>query len=708
MSDALSRLARFCFQRRWLTLAGWAVIVAVSATLAAVHMREPSDSFEIPGTEAQQAIQRLESEFPGSGGAQVSMVFAAPEGQSITSYLPQVQTTITELRGSEAVADVTDTLSLLGAGSAQPDAEPPRAIIIPATLKDPTGEVSEASIEAVTAIAEQNSRDGLRIEVGGLGQQGPGEVLGVGEIAGVVVAALVLIITLGSLIAAGMPLAIALVGVGTGAALIYAVGGFVDITATTPVLAIMLGLAVGIDYALFIITRYRHYLAEKLQPLEAMGRTAGTAGNAVVFAALTVIIALAALSVVGIPFLTSMGLAAAGTVALVALIAITLLPALIGFAGRRILPRKQRMGTASEMATPRFIHGWSKLSSAKPWLTVSAIVVALGLLAIPVTSLRLGLPDASTAEPGTTQREAYDLISETYGPGYNAPLVMLLDLPAGSTQADLAAVAERVSSYSPNAIPTEVNQAGAAGIITVIPPEGPSAESTRELIATLRTNQDFITGEEATGLAITGNTALAVDVDSKLAAALPVYLGVVVGLSLLLLIVVFRSLLVPLKATLGFLLSVGASFGLVVVVFQWGWFGFFEPSPIVSFLPVLMIGILFGLAMDYQFFLVSGMHEAFAAEKRKPADAVRIGFERGAPVVVAAALIMTAVFAGFIFSHDTIIRMIGFGLAVGVLIDAFIVRMTLVPAIMYLFGRAAWWLPKRLDKALPDINIEGK
>lgn len=708
MSDALSRLARFCFSRRWLVLAGWVAIVVISGVLAATFMKQPADTFEIPGTEAQQAIERLEREFPGSGGAQVSFVFAAPKEQSITQYLPKVQATLEQIKQSPAVASVTDLQSLAATQAGQEAISQQRAIIVPVTLKDATGEVSESSIDTVTRIAEQSSRDGLQVEVGGLGNRGPSEILGPGEIAGVIVAALVLIITLGSLIAAGMPLLIALVGVGMGAALIYAVGGFVDITSTTPVLAIMLGLAVGIDYALFMITRYRHFLTEGLQPLEAIGRTAATAGNAVVFAALTVIIALAALSVVGIPFLTSMGLAAAGTVALVALIAISLLPALLGFAGRRVLPRKLRNAKAAQPHVPAFIIHWSRLSSAKPWLTVIAIVLLLGTLAVPVTSLRLGLPDASTAEQGTTQREAYDLVSETYGAGYNAPLVMLVDLPSGSSQADLAAVAQRVGTYNPNVIPTGVNESGTAGILTVIPPDGPSAESTRELIATLRENRDFITGDNANGLAITGNTALAVDVDNKLASALPVYLAVVVGLSLILLIIVFRSILVPLKATLGFLLSIGASFGIVIAVFQWGWFGWFEPGPIVSFLPVLMIGILFGLAMDYQFFLVAGMHEAFAAEKRKPAEAVRIGFERGAPVVVAAALIMTAVFAGFIFSHDTIIRMIGFGLAVGVLIDAFLVRMTLVPAVMYLFGRAAWWLPKRLNKLLPNINIEGK
>ncbi|MDB5166241.1 MAG: rane transport protein [Candidatus Saccharibacteria bacterium] len=717
MSDKLYALGNFCFRHRRLVSFSWLIIIVVTAILAAAFMRTPSTQFDIPGTEAQRTLNRIQNDFPAAANASANLVFAAPEGETIAPYLTEITATILSLRSVDGVVGVTDPQqlqSLLGAGELQAS-QLPRILPIQVSLEGQRGSISKETQNGILNVVSAARQHGLQVEVGGLSDDAPGEILGIGEIAGVVVATLVLVLTFGSLVAAGMPLLIAILGIALSASAIYAIGGFVDITSTTPTLAIMLGLAVGIDYSLFIISRYRQYLLDGLSKEKALPRAIATAGNAVIFAALTVVIALGALFVVGVPFLTSMGFAAAGTVAVVAILAITLLPALLGFIGEKVLSRGQRNTLKAHkkyLAKSRFLTRWGTFVTKRPWLAMIVPMLLLVVLAIPAFSMRLGLPDDASAKPDTTQRKAYDLISEAYGPGYNGPLIAVVDLPGVSQQdgmARLASVAQNIKQNYDDvtlAVPAQVNKSGTTGLVQIIPREGPTAESTRTLIHQLRTHREAILDGKGSALSLTGNTALAIDVDSKLAAALPVYIAVVVGLSLLILVIVFRSILVPLKATAGFLLSIGAAFGAVVAIFQWGWFGWYEPTLIVSFLPILMVGILFGLAMDYQFFLVSNMHEAYSHDKLDAKKAVRVGFERGAPVVTAAALIMTAVFSGFIFNPDAIVSMIGFGLAIGVFIDAFIVRMTIVPAIMTLFGKAAWWLPKPLDRILPNVSIE--
>jgi RND superfamily putative drug exporter len=475
----------------------------------------------------------------------------------------------------------------------------------------------------------------------------------------------------------------------------------------------MLGLAVGIDYSLFISARYRQHLIEGLAPDEAAGRAVGTAGSAVVFAGATVVIALAGLAVVNIPFLTVMGLAAAGTVAVAVLVAITLLPALLAFAGRRVLPRRIRRtaGTAPAPAREGFGFRWARwvIRLRIPVLIVA--VAGLGALAIPAADMRLALPGASSGAAGTPARDAADLITEGFGPGFNGRLALVVSSDSPQATADAAAEVTASLQGTPNlyaVTPPNLSQDRLTAVLGVIPTTSPTDEATETLVHEIRAVAATIGRAD---VALTGQTAIGIDVSEKLADALPLYLLLVVGLSVLLLALVFRSVLVPVKAALGFLLTVGATFGLTVLVFQQGHLadlvGLDPPGPLVSFLPIILIGILFGLAMDYEVFLVSRMREDFV--HGDPARQATInGMGHGARVVTAAALIMTSVFAGFMLVDDPIIKSMGFALAVGVLIDAFVVRMTIVPAVMSLLGRAAWWLPGWLARLLPNVDIEGQ
>ncbi|TDC58193.1 MMPL family transporter [Actinomadura sp. KC345] len=526
-------------------------------------------------------------------------------------------------------------------------------------------------------------------------------VEGAGELLGVVAAAIVLLVTLGSLVAAGLPLLTAAAGIAIGVSAVTAAGAFVELNSDTPALALMLGLAVAIDYALFIISRYRQEVAGGREPVDAAGQAAGTAGSAVVFAGLTVVIALAGLAVVDIPILTQLGLAAAFTVTVAVLVALTLLPALLAFAGHRALARGRSTSSGGRR--------WGRFVTSRP-LPV-ALLAAAGLLvaATPALDLRLGLPDDGAAPAGTTQRAAYDLLADGFGPGVNGPLTLVVQAPR-DTKAAADRVAKDVTSLTGVAsVETPVvNAAGDTALVGVVPAAGPTGEATEDLIHTIR---DRFGSHGGTTVAVTGQTAIDIDTSEKLAGALVPYLAVVVGLAFLLLTLVFRSILVPLKATLGFLLSVAATFGAVVAVFQWGWLngllGVHSSGVIVHLLPVMLIGMVFGLAMDYQVFLVTRMREEHV-RGASPTDAAVTGLAHGARVVTAAAVIMISVFSGFMLSDTPMVQSFGFALAVAVFFDAFLVRMTIVPAVMALLGRAGWWLPARLDGALPHVDVEGE
>ena len=544
-------------------------------------------------------------------------------------------------------------------------------------------------------------------------------ILGPGEIAGVVVAAVVLFLMLGTVLGAALPLLTALLGVAIASLASLSFSGIVDFVSVTPVLGVMLGLAVGIDYSLFIINRHRRQLKQGADLHESIGLANGTSGNAVVFAGVTVMVALLALNVTGVGFLGLMGTVGAVAVLVAIGMAITLTPAVLSLVGPRILKRRER--AALEAGTTdgddaAITERDRPMSTTRAWTVLGLGVAALLVIAAPATQMRLGLPDGSTQPPESSGFKAYDVQAEKFGEGSNGPLLVVADLPGPVAEdevvAEQAVIGEQLGrTWDVDAVvPIGASQDRSALAFQVVPDGSPSSESTAELVQNLRTlTPTTASGGEAT-LGVAGNASAGIDISDKLSGVLPVYLFLVVGLSLLILVVVFRSILVPLTATLGFVLSLLAAFGGITAIFQIGFladlFGVHAPGPVLSFLPIIATGILFGLAMDYQLFLVSGMREAHA--HGAPARvAVQHGLRAGRAVVTAAAIIMISVFAGFIFSHDATIKPIGFGLAFGVLLDAFVVRMLLIPAAMHLLGESAWWLPRWLDRILPDVDVEG-
>ena len=575
-------------------------------------------------------------------------------------------------------------------------------------FEDPQFAVTPETKAAVLTAVEGAAPDGIDVAFSNELTSGVPDLGGASEAIGVGVAVVVLLVMLGSIVAAGLPLLMALLGVAVAATGTLALSGVVEMSSVTPVLGLMLGLAVGIDYSLFVLNRHRHQLRRGVPVLESVGLATGTSGNAVVFAGSTVLIALLALNVTGIPFLGLMGTAAAVSVLVAVLIAVTLMPALLGLAGSRVLPRRQRRATTPEP------HPTVRPMST--WRAVLSLVVGVAVLlvaALPVASMRLGLPDGSQESADSTQYRAYATTGERFGEGTNGPLLVVADVaddvPADELTTVQAALAQVLADTDDvrAVAPIGANEDRSVLAFQVLPADGPNAESTQELVHALR---DLRADAPSATFDVAGVASANIDISEKLAATLPGYLGLVVGLSLLILVMVFRSLLVPLVATVGFVLSLLATFGAVTAVFQWGWlgglFGVHDPGPVLSFLPTLVIGILFGLAMDYQLFLTSGVREAYA-HGATARQAVAEGVRAGRAVVTAAAVIMVSVFAGFVFSHVSAIRPIGFALAFGVLVDAFVVRMTLVPAVLHLAGEKAWWLPRWLGRVLPDVDVEG-
>ncbi|MFD3946957.1 MMPL family transporter [Streptomyces sp. NPDC058579] len=715
MATFLYKLGRSAFRRRRLVALLWVALLALAGVGAATAPAATSSSFSIPGTEAQKAFDLLEQRFPGGSadGGTARVVFKAPEGEKMTdpANKAKVQDVVAELKsGSDQVASVTDPYT------AQAVSKDGSTAYVSVSYKVSGMELTEETRAALEKTGHDAQGQGLTVEIGGDALQTMPET-GAGEIVGVVIAGIVLVITFGSLVAAGLPLLTAIIGVGIGVSTITALANVLDLGSTTSTLAMMIGLAVGIDYALFIVSRYRAELAEGREREEAVGRAVGTAGSAVVFAGLTVVIALVGLAVVNIPMLTKMGFAAAGTVVIAVLIALTLIPALLGFAGARVLGRKDRKGLKQDEGStkadgskkadgkagkPNMGTRWARFVIRRPVMVLLAGVLGLGAIALPAASLEMGLPDDGSKPVSATERRAYDMLSDGFGPGFNGPLMVVVDgdkAAADSTMETIKGLDGVVA-----VMPPTPNKAGDTAMITVIPKDRPSSVETEELVHDIR-------GATGDNVLVSGQTAMNIDFSQKMNDALVPYLALVVGLAFLLLMVVFRSILVPLKAALGFLLSVVAALGAVVAVFQWGWlgslFGVEQTGPIMSMMPIFMVGVVFGLAMDYEVFLVTRMREAYVHGER-PGEAIVTGFRHSARVVTAAAVIMIAVFSGFIGMTDQMIKMIGFGLAVAVLFDAFVVRMAIVPAVLALLGHKAWWLPKWLDRALPNVDVEGE
>lgn len=714
MAKFLYRVGRFAFEKRRLVVLFWVAVMAALAVGAAGAPAAPPDSFSIPGTESQRAFDLLEERFPGtaSDGAQARIVFVAPEGQQIGSAANQavVERIIADVAGGAQVKGVLDPFRT---GAVSQSGTTAYATVSYGATSD---DLTDATKSALTDAMDTGKASGVTVEIGGSALRAESEMAGVTEVVGIAIAAVVLMITFGAFAAAGLPLLTALIGVGVGIAAIVAIG----MSTTTTTLAMMLGLAVGIDYALFIVSRYRTERAEGHNAVEAAGRAVGTAGSAVVFAGLTVVIALAGLSVVGIPVLTDMGLAAAGTVVVAVTIALTLLPALLGFFRNAVLPKAFRTAKHDENSPvvepvkPGMGTRWAKFVVCRPVAVLAIGLVGMGALALPMTSLELGMPGDEAQPTSTTQRRAYDALAEGFGPGFNGPLTVALDVRGVS---DPRAAVERATSALAategvvSVAPAMFNQAGDTAMITVVPASGPSTAETKDLVHALRGEAADLEAQTGATMLVTSATAMNIDVSQKLADALLPYLAVVVGLAVLLLMVVFRSIAVPIKAALGFLLSVGAAFGVIVAVFQWGWLadllGVHQTGPVMSMMPIFLVGVVFGLAMDYEVFLVTRMREAYA-HGESAHDAIVTGFRHSGRVVVAAAAIMIAVFAGFIGGGEPMIKMMGLGLAAAVFFDAFIVRMTLVPAVLALLGDKAWWLPRWLAKILPDVDVEGE
>ncbi|MFJ5264974.1 MMPL family transporter [Streptomyces sp. NPDC088387] len=720
MATFLYRIGRWAFRRRRLVGGVWLGVLLLAVAAAAVAPSGEEEDLSMPGTESQQAFDLLDERFPESNsqGAEARLVFRAPDGRRVTATANKaaVEDTLGSLGGGDQVASITDPYET---GAVSEDGTIAYSTI---TYTADTLDLTEATRNALDDAAGRARDAGLTVEIGGSALDSEEEPGGTTELVGVAVAAVVLVLALGSLVAAGLSLLTAFVGVAIAFGLVSALAVPLGLTSTVAILALMLGLAVGIDYALFITSRFRDERARGSDPEEAAGRAVGTAGSAVVFAGATVFIALVGLGVVGIPELTKMGLGGAGAVALAVLVALTLVPALFGFFGRRVLSRAARKGARPggehPAHTPTGRSGlstrWARFVLRRPVAVLVTAGLGLGAVALPALSLELGLPGDESKSVRTTERRAYDLLSEGFGPGFNGPLTVVVDA-SGATDAasatDLAVKTVREMDGVASVGDPVLSESKDMAVFTAVPRTAPSSGETKDLVHTMRGSVSGVEADTGADVLVTGTTAMNIDISEAMSDALLPYLTVVVGLAVLLLLVVFRSVLVPVKAALGFLLSVGAAFGVLVAVFQWGWaadlLGIDRTGPVMSLMPILIIGIVFGLAMDYEVFLLTRMREAYV-RGATPGEAIVGGFRHSGRVVAAAAIIMISVFAGFVGINSPTIQTMGVGLAAAVAFDAFVVRMAIVPAVLALLGHRAWWLPRILDRVLPNVDIEGE
>ncbi|MCH1882418.1 MMPL family transporter [Agrococcus sp. ARC_14] len=711
MATWLSRVGAASMRRAWFVIIAW--IVALGGVLGGAMALGPNmqESFDIPGTESQEALDHLGSVFPQVAGSSVQVVIQAEDG--VESHRDAIEAQAAEIADIGFVAQSVDPWSDFAGDQLSDDGTVAYTLV----QFDPAGGERPATLDDVVATADALRADGLQVEFAGQVFQSQSVGVTIVEVFGVVFAGVVLFVTFWSLLAAGMPLLIALVGVGITMAGVLGASALVTVSNSAPLMALMIGLAVGIDYALFILSRHRSQLARGMGVIESGSLAVGTSGTAVVFAGITVIVALVGLLIVNIPFLSVMAIGAAASVAIAIAAATTLLPAIMALAGERLRPkaggRAHRLALRDVDVQPTLGMRWVTQVSKRPLLAILGVVAVTVVAALPVASLQLALPDNGREEAGSTQRIANDVLQDAFGDGTTGPLVVMLDI---TQVTDVMGVIEEVADELEQ-VPGVATIAGAfpdetldTAIVQVIPETGPADPVTVEVVHALRDIAPQIEEEHGTPMAVTGMTAVQIDLSQRLADALIPFGIVVVSLSVLILLLVFRSILVPLTAALGFVLSVLAAFGATVAIFQWGWGAellHFEAGPILSFMPVLTMSVLFGLAMDYQMFLVSGMREAYA-HGHDARSAVRHGFAANARVVTAAALIMFFVFFAFVPEGMAMIKAIAFGLAFGVAIDAFLVRMTLIPALMTLMGERAWWLPKWLDRALPDMDVEGE
>ncbi len=710
MSRFLYRTGRWAAAHGKLVLVAWILVLALLGVLSRTVGGHVTDAFSLPGAESQAAADLLEERFPAGGRSSTTVVVAADDLRAHSGEIAALWSRLGEVPGVVVVGNPLDGVAPAG-----------KVLQFPIRFDSPAEQVTEETWDAVLATAEAARSPELQVELGGevareVARTGPG---GRTEFIGVAVAVVVLILVFGSVLAMGLTLLTALVGVGISLSTILLVAAAINVPTTAEILALMLGIAVGIDYALFIMSRHREHLVAGMDVVESIGRALATAGGAVVFAGSTVVIAMLGLIVVGTPSITKMAFAVAFAVIVAVVVAITLLPALLGMAGRRLaaptLPglRNRRARAGGDNLGTR----WTTWVARRPWLSFGLALVAMLVLAVPLLDLETALPSAGSAPEEATHRRAHDLITEGFGPGFNGALLIVVD-HAGLSEAQAAAALGDIGSAvgaDPNVafvLPGASNPAGDTTLVQAVPLTGPAEAATKDLLERMR--GDVLPAAESTHgieVYVAGPTALDIDLSKQLTERLPWVMVVVIGLIFVVLMLAFRSLLVPLKAAIGILLSLGAALGIVVAVFQWGWgaslIGVDGTMPIISFLPVMSFAILFGLSMDYEVFILSRVREEWLRTNDARESVIK-GVGATARVITAAAAIMTAVFGGFLLGDQPVVKMVGLALAVAVLLDATVIRLILVPSTMVMFNRANWWLPAWLDRILPNVDIEGE
>jgi RND superfamily putative drug exporter len=702
MHRVIRRLGDASARRPWLTIGAWAVAAALVIGLASTAGGAFVDDLVAPGSQSEEAMQLLEERFPEAAGGSAMAVFAAPEGQRLEGHRPAIEAAIARITAVERVTTVADPFT---AGTVSPDGRIGFAEI---TFDRPSTELGPEPPAAVADALMPARESGIAAEFGGDAAfiNAPSETSGT-EAAGLLTALVVLVVVFGTIVAALVPISLTLVAVAVGLGGITLLAGAMDVSSAAPTIGAMIGLGVGIDYALFIMARYREHRADGQDNPTALSNAMGSAGSAVLFAGGTVIVAMAALVLTGLGFLTSIGLSTSLVVLVAVATALTLLPALLSLLGNRVdagrlIGRRRPVGNARETAWWRFAHR----VSGRPWPYLAVASVVLLALAAPALQMKTGFPDAGDDPTSTTHRRAYDLLADGFGPGFNAPLLLVADLRRPGVDARaIGALAERVAADPGIALVGEpqISPAGDTVVLPTIPTTAPADAATSETL-------DRVRELVPANVAVSGLTAMTDDLTRQLADTLPIFIAAILAASFLLLMVVFRSIAVPLKAVVMNLLSIGGAYGVVVAVFQWGWLGdLFDLDRtylIASPMPIIFFAVLFGLSMDYEVFLLSRIREEYDATGDNTESVAR-GMAGTGRVITSAALIMTVVFASFVADPSPLVKMLGLGLSTAIVLDATIVRMVLVPATMALLGRANWWLPRWLDRRLPNVRMEG-
>lgn len=708
MARLLYKLGTLIARKKWIGIAIWVVLLAAIIAPFTITPPQFDDDIEMTGLKSLDTNDKIRDEFNfDNEKASIRIVFHSNVKKGITEKqtMQDIQKTLQEIKkNDDYIGSITDPYVYKQINKDQNTAFADVTYVVAQTA------MKEESLDNVyDKLKTLKKKHNLQTELTG-NALADIDIGGASEAVGIIIAFVILFITFGSFIAAGLPIISAVLGLGTSIGIIGLLTYAFDIPNITLTLAVMIGLAVGIDYALFILSRYRQIVKTEQDHIKAIGLAVGTAGSAVVFAGITVIIAVCGLSLIGIDFLAIMGFASAISVLIAVVSALTLLPALISLFHKRIRPKAEKKKDAN-IDTP-----WSNFVVGKP---VTALVIGLVILilaSLPMSQMRLGIPDDGMKPDGTTEKKAYELMSDEFGEGFNGQIAMLVNVKNKtndqSLTRDLQKLSDDISDMASvdMVTPAQLNESNEYALLAIIPKEGPNASSTNELVHELREYKDKAQEDYNLITEISGQSVINIDMSEKLNDAIPVFAGVIIVLAFFLLMIVFRSLIIPLKAVLGFVLSLTATLGFTTLIMQegvLGWlFGVDTPGPLLAFLPVIVIGLLFGLAIDYEIFLMARIHEEYS-RTRDNEHSIKTGIKESGPVIVAAALIMFSVFISFVFQEDVMIKSMGLSLAFGVLFDAFIVRMTLIPALTKLFGSAAWYMPKWLNRFLPNVDIEG-